>query len=190
MGESGGSITAFRDTPDAVVLRFGDFQPADRPGFSARALPFDKNDDLVHLRQAYVRLTVDDQSEEFWMPCSSPENVADAGEAEAAKTVAGKGRRVELSFAPRVVPPGLFDPPPQGVAEARSGERARPRSTAAKSTSAERPCRRHVGSASSRQAAQIRESPGNAQRALGLRRSGVAGAVVPHVPVVDEPEQS
>ena len=75
MGDSGGRITAFRDTPDAVVLRFGDFQPADRPGYSARALSFDNAEESPHLRQAYVRLTVDDQSEEFWMPCSSPDPV-------------------------------------------------------------------------------------------------------------------
>jgi hypothetical protein len=104
MGESGGRITAFRDTPDAVGLWFGDFQPADRPGYSARALPFDKEDDPPHLRQAKLRLTVDDRSEEFWMPCSSPNPVEKKWfkippELEQ-KTVLGEGRRVELSFAP------------------------------------------------------------------------------------------
>ncbi len=79
-------------------------EPADRSGFSARALPFDKNDDPPHLRQAYVRLTVDDQSEEFWMPCSSPDPVENKSivipEKLQKKIVAGKGRRVELTFAP------------------------------------------------------------------------------------------
>src|SRR5208337_5548267 len=56
MGKSDGRITAFPDTPDAVVMRFSDFQPADRPGFSAHALSFD-TDDVAHLRQARVRVT-------------------------------------------------------------------------------------------------------------------------------------
>jgi hypothetical protein len=52
-----------------------------------------------------VRLTVDDQSEEFWMPCSSPDPrdikfLAIPNQLQK-KTVAGKGRRVELSFAPQ-----------------------------------------------------------------------------------------
>ncbi len=104
MGESGGRITAFRDTPDAVVLRFGDFQPADRPAYSARAMSFDATGESPHLRQAYVRLTVDDRSEEFWMPCSSPDpvekKVFDIPQSLLKKSVAGKGRKVELSFAP------------------------------------------------------------------------------------------
>ncbi len=104
MGESGGRITAFRDTPDAVVLRFGDFQPADRPGFSAHALSFDNANESPHLRQAYVRLTVDGRSEEFWMPCSSPDpvekKVFDIPQKLLKKSVVGKGRRVDLSFAP------------------------------------------------------------------------------------------
>jgi len=104
MGKTEGRITAFRDTPDAVVLRFSEFQPADRPGFSARALGFE-SDDVPHLRQACVRLTVDDQSEEFWIPCSSPDplekkTLAIPRELQQ-KTVHGKLRRVELSFAPK-----------------------------------------------------------------------------------------
>jgi len=104
MGRSGGRITAFRDTPDAVVLRFSDFQPADRPGFSARGLDFD-SDDVPHLRQARVRLTVDDQSDEFWIPCFSPDPLEKKAlsipRELQQKTVSGKRRRVELSFAPR-----------------------------------------------------------------------------------------
>ena len=79
-------------------------QSVDRPGFSVRALPFENDDDGPHLRQAFVRLTVDDQSEEFWLPCSSPnpvyKKVLAIPEELQHKTVAGKGRRVELSFAP------------------------------------------------------------------------------------------
>jgi len=95
-------ITAFRDTPDAVVLRLTDFQPAREPGFSARAVPFDSGE--VHLRQAYVQLTVDGQSERFWIPCSSFNPVEKKGlripRELQKKMVAGRGRRVELSFAP------------------------------------------------------------------------------------------
>ena len=115
MGESGGSLTAFRGTPDAVALWFGDFQPADRPGFSARAKGLDQGEDAYHLRQAYVRLTVDDQSQEFWMPCSTSTSKPGGGRIAfnpvedkvlkipqelQQKTVAGKDRRVELSFEP------------------------------------------------------------------------------------------
>jgi hypothetical protein len=103
-GEEGGSITAFRDTPDAVALRFGDFRPDDRSLASATAVPFDKAEEQPHLRQAYVRLTVDDQSQEFWLPCSSPDPVEqkiwNIPKLLEQRTVVGKGRRVELGFAP------------------------------------------------------------------------------------------
>jgi len=102
-GEEGGKVTAFRNTPDAVVLRFGDFQPAERPSYSAQALSFDKSDEQPHLRQAYVRLTVDGQSKEFWMPCASPDPIEKKTwtipKSLERKIVAGKGRRVELTFA-------------------------------------------------------------------------------------------
>ena len=99
-----GTITAFRDTPDAVVLRFGDFQPADRPGYSARALGFEKSDDAPHLRQAYVRITVDGRSggvlDAVCHVQSGGEKRVGIPKALQKKTVAGNGRRVELSFAP------------------------------------------------------------------------------------------
>ncbi|MEI8375704.1 MAG: hypothetical protein WCJ35_23020 [Planctomycetota bacterium] len=85
---------------------------ADQSGFSARALPFDKNksNDRSRVRQAYVRLTVDEQSEEFWMPCSSPDRLDSLSLAIPKqllkKSVAGKGRRVDLSFAPESFPIG------------------------------------------------------------------------------------
>jgi hypothetical protein len=100
IGRRDGRITVFRGTADAVELRFSDFQPAERPGTSARALSFDKTGDLVHLRQAYVRLTVDGQSEEFWMPCSAPDSMPVPKRLQA-HTVAGKGRRVVLGFVPQ-----------------------------------------------------------------------------------------
>ena len=103
-GDSGGRITAFRGTPDALTLTFGDFQPASQPGYSARPLAFNKEDDPPHLRQAYVRLTIDQQPAEFWMPCSSPDQLESLRlaipEKLLKKTVIGKGRRVELTFAP------------------------------------------------------------------------------------------
>jgi hypothetical protein len=104
MSDEGGRITAFAGDPDAVVLRFRDFQPAERPDYSARPLPYDKSDEQPHLRQAYVRLTVDDQSREFWIPCSSPDpieqKVWSIPKKLQRKSIAGKGRHVELSFAP------------------------------------------------------------------------------------------
>ena len=79
-------------------------QPAHRAGFFGPGLEFRQERRPPHLRQAYVRLTVDDQSEEFWMPCSSPDPVERKSlaipEKLQQKTVAGKGRRVELSFVP------------------------------------------------------------------------------------------
>jgi hypothetical protein len=98
MNESGGRITAFRDTPEAVVLKFGDFSPVDEPSYTAQGRDFDKSDDRPHVRQAFVRLTVDDHREEFWMPCNSP----DASIRESLKqiTVRGKNRQVALEFAP------------------------------------------------------------------------------------------
>ncbi len=97
MGDAGGRISVFKGTADAMELWFGDFQPADRPSFSARALPFSKEEDIPRIRQAYVRLTVDGQRDDFWMLCSSPEMPFTKKFAK--KTVVGKGRRVELGFA-------------------------------------------------------------------------------------------
>jgi hypothetical protein len=102
VNEGGGQITVFRGTPDAVVLWFGDFQPADSPGFSPRPMPFDKSEDHAHLRQARLRLTVDDRSEEFWMPCISPDPLEEKDLAVPdelqRRTVAGKGRMVQLGW--------------------------------------------------------------------------------------------
>jgi hypothetical protein len=104
-GEGGGRITAFRGTPDETVLKFSDFQPADRPGASARGLPFDKNNDAYRLRQAFVRLTVDGRSDEFWLPCSAYDPLEIRAFAAPKKlferTVRGNGRHVRVSLVPQ-----------------------------------------------------------------------------------------
>ena len=103
-GEGDEPIIAFRDTPDAVVLRLEGFQSAERPGFSARPVSFDKNLERTPLRQAHVRLTVDENGEEFWIPCFSFNPVEEKElaipEELLRRSVAGRGRRVELSFVP------------------------------------------------------------------------------------------
>jgi hypothetical protein len=105
LADGGGRITAFRGTPDALSLKFSDFLPADRPCASARGLPFDKSTDMYRLRQARVRLTVDDQSDEFWLPCSAYDPLESRAFALPKKllqrTVAGKGRQVRLSLVPQ-----------------------------------------------------------------------------------------
>ena len=68
MGEGGGRITVFRDTPDAASLTFKNFEPAARPDIRPRPIPFNQELDY-RLRQAFVRLTVDGQSDEFCAPC-------------------------------------------------------------------------------------------------------------------------
>jgi hypothetical protein len=99
MGASGGTITVFRGTPSAVSLRFSEFQP----GSTVQALPFNKNENRI-LRQARLRLTVDDQQAEFWMPCALLDPlekiIVSLPEPLRTQVVAGKGRRVELRFAP------------------------------------------------------------------------------------------
>ena len=99
MGDSGGSITVFRNTPAAVALRFSEFQP----GCAVRAVPFDKNDNRI-LRQAHVRLTVDDRNAEFWLACSLLDPLEKLAvtlpEPLLNQVVVGKGRRVALRFAP------------------------------------------------------------------------------------------
>jgi hypothetical protein len=97
MSESGGRISVFKGTPDALDLWFGDFHSAERPDFAARPLPFVNSEDSPHVRQAYVRLTVDDQSDEFWMVCDSPEMRFSKKLLQ--RTVVGKGRRVTLGLA-------------------------------------------------------------------------------------------
>ena len=62
-------ITVFRDTPDAASLTFKNFEPAARPDIRPRPIPFNQELDY-RLRQAFVRLTVDGQSDEFWAHAS------------------------------------------------------------------------------------------------------------------------
>ncbi len=105
LAEGGGRVTAFRGTPDAMGLKFSDFQPADEPGIAARALPFDKNNDSYHLRQAFVRLTVDGRSAEFWLPCSAYDPLEIRAFAIPRRllqrTVVGNGRKVTVGLVPQ-----------------------------------------------------------------------------------------
>jgi hypothetical protein len=117
LGEDGGRITVFAKTPDAMVLKFSDFRPADRPIVDATPLPFDK-DSGYRLRQAKIRLAVDGQVDTFWIPCTtydpeemrllkySPEEIQQALKKNVVpprflRTVAGNGRRVVLGFEPQ-----------------------------------------------------------------------------------------
>ncbi len=106
-----GRTVAFAGTPSEVVLRFGDFHPADRPGAEARALKFDSSHDMPHLRQARVRLTVDGDEEEFWIPCMPHDPIEARGLAvptnRQQKIVAGKGRQIALRFEPDAFRLGL-----------------------------------------------------------------------------------
>jgi hypothetical protein len=74
-----------------------------QPEYTVRPVPFNKDANRI-LRQARVRLTVDDRSEEFWMPCSLLDPLEKLAvtlpEALFNHEVASKGRRVTLSFAP------------------------------------------------------------------------------------------
>ena len=117
MKDGGGRITAFHGTHDALALKFSDFLPADQPTASARPLPFNKDNDAYRLRQAFVRLTVDGRSDEFWMPCSSCDpmeiralavpkrrfkHTVEGGVPGGAPSTLGRGRRrVQLAFEPQ-----------------------------------------------------------------------------------------
>ncbi len=185
MGDSGGRITVFRDTPDAVVLRFSDFQPADRPGFSARTLSFDKSEDLVHLRQAYVRLTVDGKSEEFWMPCSSPEG--GVPEQLTKKTVAGKGRQVVVSFAPNRSAWAI-----RSISARRGASWIRePRQASFYGSEIDLvPSPTLLANYPGKQPRKYENLLVTLNAPLDFVDPASAGAVVPHVPVVHESEQS
>jgi hypothetical protein len=117
LAEGGGRITVFRGTPDEAILKFSDYQPADRPCVEASPQPFDK-DPGYRLRQAKVRLTVDGKSDTFWVTCTSydpeelralrysPDEIQLALKKNAVPrrflhTVAGRGRRVVLGFEPQ-----------------------------------------------------------------------------------------
>ncbi len=95
-------VTAFGDTPDSLRLRFGDFQSAERPHVLTIPLAFDGNKDDLHLRQAEVQLTVDGQSEKFWLAGLSHDpietNDLEIPNRQKVKIVSGKGRRVAISL--------------------------------------------------------------------------------------------
>ncbi|MDY0169897.1 MAG: hypothetical protein RBS80_25365 [Thermoguttaceae bacterium] len=113
---SGGEPTVLLGpTPEALTIRVLDFEPAERPGTKLVPQPFNRKLSPGRRQpQAFVRLTVDGQSDEFWLaglPYGMPDTDEDGRPAplprEFRGQVAGEGRRVAVTMPRGDVPLGF-----------------------------------------------------------------------------------
>jgi len=86
------------NTDDALALVVDDFVSAQRPDIRLEPLAFSP-DKKLHQKQPQVRvrLTVDGHAEEFWLPAGGDVEGALAADGAPGTTVAGQGRRAQLS---------------------------------------------------------------------------------------------
>lgn len=91
----GASVTLSRPTGRPLTFCLEEFTPHDRPGQRIEPAPFTK-DRTAAPRQVRLRLTVDGNTEEFWLE-GSPMIIEDADPAQR-KVVCGNGRRVAVSL--------------------------------------------------------------------------------------------
>lgn len=75
----GTRVVAFRHSDRPIVLTLEEFVPRSEPGGEIRPLPFEKEDQkqLTSQRRARLRLSVDGESEEFWLAASIGESLPD-----------------------------------------------------------------------------------------------------------------
>lgn len=90
-----GSIVTLRSTSDPVTLAVDQFVPSDKPGKQVLPGPLMTKGDRNQVRQALVRLTVDGQSEQFWLE-GLPQDPRQEIQSDQRKVVVGSRRRVAL----------------------------------------------------------------------------------------------
>ncbi len=95
----GTKVTAFKKSGKPMPIHVEDLIAADRPTKAVRPVPFKpKKSDAMKQRQALVRLTVDGNTEEFWL-AGLPATPIDAPlQMDQRKVVSGNSRRVAISM--------------------------------------------------------------------------------------------
>jgi hypothetical protein len=91
----GNALAVFADTNAAGHLAIERFIPSDRPGRTVEPLPFSKKQNSAE-PQARVRVTVDGQSEEFWLAQSGRDGQEPAWGAR--RIIAGHNRRLAVTL--------------------------------------------------------------------------------------------
>lgn len=92
-GPVGSALDAFRNTPVAMEFRVAEFRPAEAPAVLIEPKPFEREDRSgMKEPRARVRLTVDGNSGEFWVPLGGPRSRDEQA------AVVGTDRRVEVVF--------------------------------------------------------------------------------------------
>lgn len=88
---------AIPSSEQTLQVTVADFNPSNKPGKQVIPAPTSKRSNRQQTRQARVRLTVDGQSEEFWLEgmAETPDQVP---QADQRRVVVGKGRRVAVSL--------------------------------------------------------------------------------------------
>jgi hypothetical protein len=95
----GTRVVAFEKSDSPVTFYVEGFTPHDRPGWNLSPAPFDKEKEAQQkVRQARVRLTVDGNSEEFWLEGMRADPVDSDPKTGQRRVVAGKGRRVAITL--------------------------------------------------------------------------------------------
>lgn len=93
-----GEWTVFESTGNPLTLALEQYTPGDQSGRRVVAGPFLKQDG-TQTRQARVRLTVDGQSEDFWLEGIPADPLGQAPQPEQRKVVVGDNRRVAVTLA-------------------------------------------------------------------------------------------
>lgn len=100
-------VNVFEGTPDATSLAINSFAPSEKP--ELLPMPLDRSKGGQQPRQARLRLTIDDNSEEFWLAGLSQDPLTRFAPPppNPQRTVAGKDRRVVVTLQPNTYQLGL-----------------------------------------------------------------------------------
>ena len=107
LAADGARVGIFEGTPDATSLAIDSFLPSDKP--ELMPVPVERGKGGQQPRQARLRLTVDDTSEEFWLAGLSQDPLTrfTPPPPNPRKTVSGKNRRVVVTLQPNTFQLGL-----------------------------------------------------------------------------------
>ena len=106
MPAEGQTIEAFAGTPAAISLTVERFLAAAKPDTLPMPVPFSRNKADNTQRQVRVRLTVDGQTEEFWLGATPFDPLATPPD-NARRIVAGKNRQIAIALRPDTIDLGV-----------------------------------------------------------------------------------
>lgn len=94
----GTRVVAFQQSEAPVTLYVEEFLPHDKPGWTIEPVPFEKKDKAFKQRRARLRLTVDDNREEFWLEGLPAGPLAPPPTEDQRRGLWGKNRRVAITL--------------------------------------------------------------------------------------------